>query len=30
MEMYQNFETKPMYFDRVSVLATAKKIYHPR
>ena len=30
MEMYQNFETKPMYFDRASVLATAKKIYHPR
>ena len=30
MDMYQNFETKPMYFDRASVLATAKKIYHPR
>ena len=30
MEMYQNFETKPMYFDRASVLTTAKKIYHPR
>lgn len=30
MEMYQNFQTKPMYFDRESVLETAQKIYHPK
>jgi acyl-homoserine-lactone acylase len=30
MELYQNFEAKPMYFDRESVLKTAHKIYHPK
>jgi acyl-homoserine-lactone acylase len=30
MGLYQNFQTKSMYFDKESVLKTAQKIYHPK
>ena len=30
MELYANFKTKPMFFDRVSVMKTAVMVYHPK
>jgi acyl-homoserine-lactone acylase len=30
MDMYQNFQTKPMSFDREVVLKNTKRTYHPK